>query len=132
MAFTYEPKPDVGQVRFRIGDKVDAGHLLEDEEIQALLFEQGSVLAASVVACEGIAAAFSREIDFSTDDQKFERQKRADAFRKLAAQLREAGGGSIATLETSRTDGFTDGIGNEQSIAAIVGGRIRAGYVDPD
>lgn len=132
MAFTYEPNTDRGRVRFAVGDRVDEGHLLEDGEIDALLEAHGTVNGAAVAACEGLSAQFSRQINFATDDQKFDLQSRAKAFRELAAQLRAEGGGDLGTVETVRDDGFAAGIGNEQTEADIRGGRIRAGYEDPD
>lgn len=132
MAFTFDMATDLGKVRFKVGDTVDEGHLVEDATITALLEEHGSVTAAAREVCLGIAAMFSREFDFQTDDQRFQRSQRAKAYRELAAQLTDEGGGDLSTIETVRDDGYSAGIGNEETDADIAGGRIRAGYNDPD
>lgn len=130
MPLPYDPATDVGRVRFKIGD-VTEPFLVDDSVIEAFL-ANGTVTSAAIECCEGLAAFFARDIDFQTDDQKFERNKRAETFRKLAAQLRTEGGGDLATVKTTRVDGYSSDIDNEETVETMGGGRLFIGYNDPD
>jgi len=121
---------EVEKVRLRIADTDVENALLSDAEIESLL-EESTVIGAAIGALESLAARYSREFDFATDDQKFNRSQKAKAFLALAKHLRETNG-DVGTIPTLRDDGYSAGVGNEDTDASITGGRIRAGYVDPD
>lgn len=57
MAFTYDLANSIGRVRLLIPDRVDSGHILEDDEIEAFLTMEGYVVKkAAALALESIAS----------------------------------------------------------------------------
>jgi len=57
MTFTYNLATNIGKVRLLIPDRVDAGHILEDDEITAMLtMEDDVVKRAAALALETIAS----------------------------------------------------------------------------
>lgn len=132
MTFTYDLETAIGQVRLEVGDTDRDAALLTDEEITFFLEEEGSVLAAAARACEALAARFARAFDITTDDQSLKRSQRAVAFRAQAKELRGRIGGTIGTVTTTRVDGYSQDIDNEETAETSAGGRVRAGYDDPD
>ena len=116
MAWSYTGKPDTSekdQVRFLIGDTDKCDPLIGDEEIDYLLTLEGSVFKAAVMACETIAAKFSRLADEKVGDTSVSLSQKADAYLKLAGKLRKrserivfpyAGGISKADKENQELD----------------------------
>lgn len=69
MAFTYDlsklSEDTLFQVRFRIGDNVDALHELEDEEIQYLLkMNNNDVDLTALACCDVMLTKMANAIDF--------------------------------------------------------------------
>ena len=90
MAFTYVLATDVGKVRMIIPDRVDVGHIFEDDEITALLTIEGSVIKlGAALALETIASdnvmvlKVIRLLDLTTDGAKV-----SDALLARAKLLR--------------------------------------------
>lgn len=117
MTFSYDLATPIGKVRFQLGDGVEEGALLTDEEIQHALGERGgSVLLAAADLCGMLAARFAREFDFDADGQGQKRSQRAKAFRELRAELiAEADEGepgsataSVGVISVTRDRGFDD------------------------
>ncbi len=106
------------KVRFLIGDTSNssATELLADGEITWLLSEESSdVYRTAVAAAEAVAAKFSRLADTSVGDTSVSASQKAEAYRKLAADLRTkalergtaapfAGGISISDRDTREAD----------------------------
>lgn len=113
MTFTYDGTldTDLEKVRLEIGDTDSAAALFTDEEIQVKLSSEGSVLRAAAALCEILAARFARHYDFETDGQSFKRSQMSEMYAKRAAVLR-ARAYSVATVETTRVDGYSDDIGS--------------------
>jgi hypothetical protein len=91
VGWTYTGDPrnsDRDAVRFKVGDTIPKDQLATDEEILYALDEQGSVLLAAVVVAEAIAARFSRLADARVGDVSESASKKAEAYRKLADNLR--------------------------------------------
>lgn len=92
MSWTYDPSmaSDRDQVRFRLGDTVEADALLHDEEIDVLLGNGGSVLSVTADCAESLAMRFGRMAQSMTDDigQSVNYGDRAQRFRLLADRLR--------------------------------------------
>jgi hypothetical protein len=90
MAFTYVLTTEIGQVRLLIPDRVDAGHVFEDDEIQAFLTLEGTVREAAAGALEAIASdqamvlKVMRLLDLQTDGARV-----SDALLARAAALRK-------------------------------------------
>mgnify|MGYP001612199843 CR=1 FL=1 len=78
------------RVRFRIGDTDSADYLVSDEEIDAMLTDEGSVLNAAAACAEHLAAYFSREVDSSSTEANlsWSNSQKAEAYRQLAKDLR--------------------------------------------
>lgn len=126
---------DVEKVRLKIGDRDVGNALFTDVEIESFLDDEGTVLAASAAACEALAARFAPGYDVSTDDQSLKRSQRATAFAKLGETFRDRAEGQvgIGTIKTKKVDGYNDtDVDNEEIAGTSAGGRVRAGYENPD
>lgn len=102
MSFTYYPATETGRVRLLIPDRVENGHLFEDEEIAVFLDMEGNnVKRAAALALETAASDNAlvlkviRVLDLTTDGQKT-----AQALMERAATLR-----SQAQAEEDAEDG---------------------------
>lgn len=90
MVFTYDLATNIGKVRLLIPDRVDSGHILEDDEITAMLAMEGNVVKrAAALALESIASNQTLVLkviklgDLGTDGASVAR-----ALLQRAAQLR--------------------------------------------
>lgn len=91
MSWNYNGDPsasDKDTVRFDIGDTECDDQLLQDEEIEYALTQEGSVLAASARCCEAIARKFARQADFTLGPQAIRASQRSQAYYKMAQDLR--------------------------------------------
>ena len=102
MAFTYDPATNAGRVRLLIPDRVDSGHLFEDDEIDTFLsLENSSIKRAAALALETAASDNAltlkviKLLDLSTDGART-----SAALLERAAKLR-----SQADVEDSADDG---------------------------
>ena len=105
MSFSYVLGTDVGTIRLLIPDRVDAGHIFEDDELEGYMTLEGDVRSAAACALETIASdqalvlKVMRLLDVQTDGARV-----SDALLKRAALLREqaeksAAGGSFDWAE---------------------------------
>jgi len=91
---------DRDRVRQKVGDTDDATLILTDAEIDTCLAAWPSNIDLGAAdAAAAIAATYSRDFNFSTDAQKFNRRERVLHYMALAARLRRRGG----TFEWPRT-----------------------------
>ena len=92
MAFTYDSPfaSAKDQVRFMLGDTVEGTLLLQDEEIEWVLQDEGDdVAAAAVRCCEAIIAQLSKETDLSVPGEiTIALSKRRLAYRDMLVTLR--------------------------------------------
>lgn len=102
MAFSYDPATSAGKVRLLIPDRVDSGHLFEDDEIDTFLsLESNSIKRAAALALETAASDNAlvlkviKLLDLSTDGART-----SAALLERAARLR-----SQAEAEDSAEDG---------------------------
>ena len=91
MAFTYDLATDAGKVRLMIPDNVVARYVFEDDEIDAFLSIEGSVIKKAtalgletLASNEALVLKVIRLMDLTTDGAKL-----SDALLKRAAKLRE-------------------------------------------
>ncbi len=91
MAFTYNLALPIGQVRLLIPDRVDVGHVFEDDELTAFLALEGNRVKCAAAAALEMAASDNamvlkvmRLLDLTTDGAKV-----SDALRARAQALRE-------------------------------------------
>jgi len=80
---------NIDYVRFLIGDTDPDDFLLVNSEISGLLSLYGGPVAASIVACESLAAKFSRLCDEEVGDVRVDLSQKAANFLKLAVRLRQ-------------------------------------------
>lgn len=104
LTWTYDPEKihdnPKDQVRFLIGDVIDAEQLVQDEEIEFALSKGRNIYMAAAMLCDGIAAMFSRQVDSKTGDVEDKFSQRAAAFAKRAEELRKEGNsGALATAK---------------------------------
>ena len=91
MAATYSGNPsasDKDEVRFLIGDVDTDNALFTDEEIDWLISEEGSPLAAAARACEILATRFAREADTAVGDLRVDLSKLSEQYAARAKALR--------------------------------------------
>lgn len=91
MTATYSGNPGAyakDAVRFLVGDTDSGSFFLQDEEILYLLQIGGSVLYASVLAAETLAAKFSSQADTKVGELARQASKISENFRKTAEMLR--------------------------------------------
>jgi len=88
MAFTYDLNTSIGKVRFNIGDTVDAGHLLEDDEITYILTDYPNINNASAYCAEQIAAQYAGKVDESLGDHSKSYSQLQEHYKTMAIRLR--------------------------------------------
>jgi len=77
------------EVRFLVGDTDMTAPLIQDEEIDYLVTNQGSAGAAAIRACEVLATGFARlASDKQVGDLKVSYSNRVADFRALAKDMR--------------------------------------------
>lgn len=96
MTFSFDPTlaSDEDKVRFHLGDTVDAGHLLEDETITAMISTTGDVGRAAALLARGIANSFARKVDKEIGKTKLAMSQAYRAWCEVADRL-EANGGAL-------------------------------------
>lgn len=104
MAFTYTASKTATEalhrVRFLVGDMVSNGHRLDDDEIGALLAEEGLtvtsspahaneryVLRAAAAACRAIASALSKNAEIAITGAGPVKAAAADEYTRRADDL---------------------------------------------
>jgi hypothetical protein len=119
MAWTYSGDPassDRDAVRFYVGDTNTTEQLLQDAEVDFVLAQVATPLAAAARCARAIASKMAMLVDekFESIDNKF--SQRAKAFTSLAGQLERevkrqgglgtpvAGGISVMAVEAARSD----------------------------
>lgn len=114
MTFTYDVSDlttSLAKVRLEIGDTDSAAALFADEEIQVKLGARGdNVLLASADLCDILARHFARDFDFKSDNQEFKRGSRSARYQALAQQLRDRASGGVASIPSTRVDGYSQDI----------------------
>lgn len=91
MGATYGAKPDTSQldhVRLLIGDTDCANPLLQDEEIQFFIQEEGATFCAAALAAESIAGKLARNTDYRAGGISKSKSQAFDHYMKLAKRLR--------------------------------------------
>ena len=118
---------DRSWIRLRTGDNTSGDELLQDEEIDALLTQEGNKFMAGAMAAETIGAQFARRADKTIGRLRTAISQASLAHFRLAGRLRMeggmrvspvAGGISVSDKETVEQDtdrvvpsfsiGFTD------------------------
>lgn len=98
MTFTYcSPKDsDKDAVRFRIGDTDSNDPLLQDEEIEYLLENEGGAKRAAAVAALTISAKYSRLADEAVGQVKVSYSQKSKQYSSLADKLSDAADSALA------------------------------------
>ena len=104
MTWTYAGDPsatDRDRIRFLVGDTVATDPQLTDEEIAAVLDEEGGVLPAAIALVEALLAKFARLTNQSHDGTSYSYSQRQGQYEALLAKLRRKQGqqliGPVAT-----------------------------------
>lgn len=110
MTFTYDPAgldgSDLFQVRFLLGDTIEAEPLLQDEEINFLIAEHG-VQEGAAQGAERLAAKFARLADQKTGDVSTDFDQLQEHYKNLADQIRETGAGGGTGAENTFAGGIS-------------------------
>lgn len=101
MAFTYNPATDIGKVRLLIMDTVEAGHIFEDDEIQAFLDMNEQILnlaaADALISIATNRALLGRRIKVLDID--VDTREAAASLLSLSDRLRALDDGSFEIAE---------------------------------
>lgn len=92
MAWTYSGDPASSEkdyVRFLVGDTDTNDQLVQDEEIEAVLADEGNVSLAAAIIAEAIAGKYSRLADISVGKTSISYSQRAASYLALATRLRK-------------------------------------------
>lgn len=104
---------DRSWIRLRTGDNTSGDELLQDEEIDALLTQEGNKFMAGAMAAETIGAQFARRADKAIGGLRVALSQATMSYTRLAGRLRMegsmrvspvAGGISISAKETEEKD----------------------------
>lgn len=101
MAWTYSGDPSSSpkdEVRFLIGDTIQADPLLQDEEINSVLAYEPNPLLAAVICANTIAAKFARLADVTVGKTKIAYNQKAEAYFKLADKLEAQANGNLKPI----------------------------------
>ena len=115
MTWTYSSTSglDRDYVRLRIGDTVTADPLLTDEEIAALVTNEGDKHLAAAAAADTLAAQFARKVDKTVGKLSISNSQAFTHFSALAKRLRSeitmtgglyAGGISVSDKNEDKSD----------------------------
>lgn len=93
MTFSYDPTlaDAVSRVRFRLGDtsESDPPHLLEDEEISAVLALEGNVeLHAAEKLCQRLLAKIARDVNTGGAGLNTTREQKTTHYQDVLAEIR--------------------------------------------
>lgn len=92
MAFSFNPSlsTDRDWVRLRIGDTDASWPLLQDDTIDAILAAHGNDRLRAALACaRAIVAQLARQADTDNTGLSVRASQRAEAYRKLVAELEQ-------------------------------------------
>jgi hypothetical protein len=113
MVWTYDGNPttDIEKVRLHIGDTDTTDQQLNDDEVQLMLTNHGSVEQAALGACDLLIAKYSRRPDKSVGALKISASQIRQGYRELKSALRATFGlqwGAIYAGGISVDDKATD------------------------
>ena len=78
------------EIRFIIGDTISSDPILQDEEIQSVLTQFGSVRSAAIECCERISSLYARQADYDLGPHSVKASQRSIRYEKLATKLRNS------------------------------------------
>ncbi len=87
MAFSYDPdelSTEPNHIRFLIQDTVDTGHFFEDAELIFALSQDTNVYRVAAGLCRAAATKLAKTPSLDDATVKFEADKRAETYLKLA------------------------------------------------
>ena len=113
---------DADKLRLAIGDTDSTNYVFNDDEMDVFLTES-TAAAQKLAAVEAGILKMAREYDFETDGQKFWRSQMSAQLRALAKDLRAQGvvtaaSSGLSTLTSTRVDGYSQDIDNEETASA--------------
>ena len=114
-SYNHDPaNSDLDAVRFLVTDTNHEDKLLDDNEINWLLSQEGNVRQAAIKALRNLIAIFSRHVDTSGKAGSKAQSQRVESFKSALAELLEdqsmaglnifAGGQSVSGKESIRSD----------------------------
>lgn len=129
MTFTYDVSDlttSLARVRLELGDTDSDAPLFADEEIDRKLEDRGdNVLLAAADLCDVLARRFARRFDFKSDNQEFKRSQMSAQYAALARDLRDRAAGGVASVSSTRVDGYSQDVTNTDVFVSDVNPRRR-------
>ena len=112
-------------VRLLIGDTDPNAPELSDEEVNYFISARASnTYLAAADCCDALAAKYARAYDFETDGQRFDRSQAHKAYLEQAALFRARAYG-VTTADSTRIDGYSQDIANQDTFASETNARRR-------
>lgn len=110
MTFTYDLSTDIGRVRLRIGDRTSPG-IRSDEEIQALIDQEGDWKKACIGWIESVINELNMEPDSTADWLEIDINTMRESLYKMLGELKNwlgvSGAGNITrVIAVYRADSF--------------------------
>lgn len=97
MSWSYIPgETDRDWIRFVIGDTDSTDELLQDEEIDAAITNEGNKYAAAAMCAEAIGGKFSRQSNKTVGPLSISASERSAQYFALAERLRRSIGRRVA------------------------------------
>jgi len=130
---------DLSWVRFRVGDTSSGSYRLDDEEINALVSEQGNKYIAAAICAEAIGAGFAQRVDKTVGKLQISMSQASERYFKLADRLRAEAGmraepyaGGISQSDKDSEEADTDRVSPNFTIAQFDAPGSGLSFLDPD
>lgn len=119
MSFTTSLSTDIGLVRMELGDDVFGsgvlpnGSNLSDDQVQALLTREGSMMRAVAGACELLATRYAGLADLAVGPRRESLSQIGAAYSQRAESLRvrfgePASSAAVWSVGVTRVDGYSE------------------------
>lgn len=109
MAYSYDSEAlstPLNHLRFLIQDTTDAGHFFEDAEIEFAIEQETNVYRVAAGLCRAIAAKLSKTPSQEDATIKFEADKRAANYLKLAETYDAKADDADSSINTGESVGL--------------------------
>ena len=110
MAFTYDASDlatPLNRLRFLVQDTVDTGHFFEDEEIEFAAEQESNIYRVAADLCRTIAAKLSKTPSQDDATIKFEAEKQAQNFLKIAEKYDAKADETDTSLNAGESTGLS-------------------------
>lgn len=97
----------VNRLRFLVQDTADAGHFLEDSEIEFVVGEEPNIYRAAATLCRTIAAKIAKDVGFDDDQIDYDPDAKSKTYIELAKSYDKKADRADGSLDTGSGDGLS-------------------------